>query len=161
MRKSVWEYFNKEALTREVKNAVAELRRDYYDSFSRGSQYIKYIISTLVSEQNGWKTAPLVLINLFGVESPRDYDPSFQYTDGADELNWDEWDEESLITWLADQEGIYEWVDTLADDFNDELQHDIMEVNFIPGNLYLDFNDGAYCLMLYVDCTELASCQEE
>lgn len=143
MNNSIFDVLDKDILRENINNTIRELRydyeneQDYYDEYSQGSEYITEI---LVGDYWGWKGVGRVLQLVYGVK-----------TSDAEEGLIDDMDEDDLIEYLSDE---VDWMDALERDANRELSEWVRAEGF-PASIYLGWNDGSYCLTLYMDIDEL------
>lgn len=140
---------SRERLVRNIKRAQEGVLRDYanggkdyFDKYLPGSDYI---IEEIVSEREGWKSAGVVLTELYGV--------TVKDLDKEEQVEWNKMPED-FIGFLSQIEGVYDWIDSLESEFNEDLKN-IMREEGIPGDVYFTFHDGAYVLKYSIDQNEL------
>lgn len=155
MFKSVWDVADKRKMEKVLKAAEKEVKNNFLFYWDEFAQCAEYIVETWVSERAGCYGAGEVLVDVYGV--------TFDDISESDELREKGMTEEEieflredyyfLVEFLSQLEGCFDWIDSLEDNFNDELKEFAREIG-LEGHVCLTWHEGAYELMYYNDNQE-------
>ena len=158
MFNSVWDVADKRKMEKVLKAAEKEVKNNFLLYWDEFAQCAEYIVETWVSERCGSYGAGNVLAYVYGVTFS-DLDDKDTDTLYAEQVEMLKDDEDFLVEFLSDIDGCYDWIDSLENNFNDELKEFAREIG-LEGHICLTWHEGAYELMYYNDNQENLELEE-